>query len=451
MRPEQADLGRGPEVWTVDSITRELKGLIEGAFGRVQVEGEVVSCRPASSGHVYFQLRGKGATLSAVMFRSAAQRARQTLRDGDLVVCSGSIELYPPHGRYQLVVQSVRWGGEGELLAALEELKRKLAAEGLFDASRKRPIPYLPRRIAVVTSPTGAAIRDIVRSIHERFSVPILLAPAPVQGRGAAARIVQAMQQAASVSDVDVIVVGRGGGSLQDLWEFNDEQLARAIARCPKPVISAVGHEIDTLLSDLVADARAATPTAVGELVVPDRGELAARLAEHRERLARGLLSRVRRAGLELQARRSRLVDPRRLVRERWLRLDELEARLQRAGYSQLRDAGARLEVARQRLGATHPAARLGRERLALEAARARLERGWLAQLERHQAQLRERRARLTALSPRAALGRGYAIVRKRPERAILRSAGDVQAGDPLEIMLVDGVVDATVTSGCEQ
>lgn len=430
---------------TVDELTRELKTLLEGAFPQVSVEGEIVSCRRATSGHLYFNLQGDNATLPCVMFKSAAWRLYRPPQNGDRVVCTGGIELYPPHGRYQMVVHWLRLGGEGELLAALEALKRKLASEGLFDPARRRPLPVLPRRIGVVTSHTGAALRDIVRSIHARFKVPILLAAAPVQGEDSPPRLTRALNAVAAVHNVDVVVIGRGGGSLQDLWAFNDEGLARAIAACPKPVVSAVGHEIDNMLSDFVADARAATPTAVGELVVPNQHDIALRLAELRIRAARGLNGTVRHARARLGGLSGRLRDPRRLVRERWLRLDDLRGRLARALTTRQRAAETRQQALTRRLKGLHPLNRLSRERRMAAERRVRLIQAMLRRIERSTTRLATLTARLAAMSPKAVLDRGYAIIRT-DGLNVVRSHADVAAGDPVELLFAEGSALATVT-----
>ena len=300
--------------YSVDILTARIRSLLESGFSRIQVQGEITNCRPTAAGHIYFSLRGQEAVLTAVLFRSSAARLPRPPRDGDRVVCAGSIEVYPPHGKYQLNVTSVRFGGEGELLLRLDQLKRKLHAEGLFDTGRKRPLPFLPRRIGLVTSPTGAAVQDVIRSVFARYPARILIAGAPVQGDGAHVQIIMAMRRLEAVEDVDVIVLARGGGSLEDLWEFNQEPLVRAIATCTKPVISAVGHEPDQMLTDFVADVRAPTPTAVGPLIVPELSALQAGLSEAARRLGLAMRGRLEKRRLTLVGLERRLQDPRRLL-----------------------------------------------------------------------------------------------------------------------------------------
>lgn len=418
-----------PGVRTVDELTAELKRLVEGAFPRVSVEGEVVNARPSTRGHLYFDLEGQRATLPCVIFQGKLARLSRVPRNGDQMVCDGDVEIYAPHGRYQLVVSSVKLGGEGELLARFEELKRKLHAEGLFAPDRKRPLPRFPRRVGVVTSHTGAAIKDVVKSIHERYAVPILLAAAVVQGDDAPRSLRAALEAVASVPDVDVVVIGRGGGSLQDLWGFNDEQLTRAVAACPKPVVSAVGHEIDVVLTDYAADRRAPTPTAVGPMVVPSAAEL--------------------RAGLDrLQHRAARVLGG--AIRPRLQRLDELDGRLRRAASQRRRDQGARLADLQRRLQRVHPLARLERERAALRTSVSRLERAARTDLERRAARLERLSTRLGSMSPTGVLERGYAIVR-RPDRTVVRGANEVDPGDRIEILLGQGAIGATVDDTDEE
>jgi exodeoxyribonuclease VII large subunit len=435
-----------PDVWSVDAITAEIKGIIEPQFVGIWVEGEVVSLRQAASGHVYFSLRGDDAILSAALFRSHARRLSVPLSEGDRVACFGSVEVYARSGRYQLIVRRVRHSGEGALLAQLEELKRRLKNEGLFDESRKRPLPAIPRRIGVITSPTGAAVRDIIRSIHDRFSVPILLAPSSVQGDAAPASMVEALQRLEQVDDVDVIIIGRGGGSLQDLWAFNDERLARAIAACPKPVVSAVGHEIDTMLTDFIADARAATPTHAGALVVPLRTDLSDRLRRLRTNACRGLNNTVVENRNKLDVLQARLADPTRLVRQQWQRMDDLDRRLMRSARSAHQHAVTRIHTLNQRLRMLHPMAQLKREQQSLNDLTARLARSWQSTFERCRARLNTLDVAIDALGPQAAMERGYAIVRRRTDDRVVRILNDVRVGDDIEILLREGAVDAAVT-----
>jgi exodeoxyribonuclease VII large subunit len=257
-----------PRALTVGELTREVKGLLEGKFPQVWVKGELSNVRAPSSGHLYFTLKDDDACIDAVLFRTEARRLRFTARDGLTVLARGRLSLYEPQGKYQVICDSLEPLGAGALQLALEELKEKLKAEGLFDRAKKRRLPFLPRRIAIVTSPSGAAVHDFIRVLHRRFpNLQVLVVPAKVQGEGAAQEIARAIGRASVQPLVDVVVVARGGGSAEDLWSFNEEVVARALAACPVPTVSAVGHEVDVTLADLVADVRAPTPTAAAELL----------------------------------------------------------------------------------------------------------------------------------------------------------------------------------------
>lgn len=413
-----------PTVRSVSALTFDLKAHLEGAFRGVSVEGEVISARRPGSGHLYFQLRDSGAQLRCVIWRSTAARLPLRLRDGLQIVATGDIEVYPPRGDYQLIVRHVAEAGLGDLLARREELRRRLAAEGLFDPSRKRPLPRVPRVVGVVTAARGAALRDILTTIEGRLPTRVVVAPCLVQGQGAAASIAAALERLARWPGVDVAIVGRGGGAVEDLWAFNEEVVVRAVAASPIPVISAVGHEIDEVLTDLAADVRAPTPTAAGELVVPRRAELEAELARLRERSERAMASAL---GQGQQ------------------RLDDL---LARADVAVMRGLAARRE--RQRHGAArlrglHPRVRLTAARDHLGALERRLQAAARALLLAQARRLAEARRTLGVLSPTASLERGYAIVRTGDGR-VVRHARDVAQGAMVDVILHHGQLTATVT-----
>ena len=337
-----------PSPKSVSQLTFEIKELLEGTLSTQYVAGEVSNCRPARSGHVYFTLKDEQSQIAAVMWRSTAGRLGFELRDGQEIVAVGRVEVYAPRGSYQLIVQQAIPQGLGALELKLRQLKERLAAEGLFDPSRKRPIPRLPKRIALVTSPTGAAVRDMLQVITRRWpNVNIVVVPVAVQGQKAAPEIAAALRNVASIPDVDVVITGRGGGSLEDLWAFNEEIVARAIATCPVPVISAVGHEIDVSISDLVADVRALTPSEAGELVVPIQAEYFEALDDVRNRLVNSLRQRAVQARTQLDGLASRRVftNPAQRVRQLEERIDELGDRLTRS--AQLRVEHSRQNVAR--------------------------------------------------------------------------------------------------------
>jgi exodeoxyribonuclease VII large subunit len=354
---------REPPVLWVAELDRALKRLLESSTADLRVRGEITGLHRAGSGHCYFTLKDESedALVECVMYRTAPARAHKALQDGERVVLRGRVTLYPPRGRMQLVVEDVLQTGRGALLEALEQLKAKLAAEGLFAPERKRPLPTDPRAIAVLTSPDGAAIHDVVRVGFRRGRVRLVLVPTPVQGTGAAERIAEAIALADRLRGIDAILVTRGGGSFEDLAAYNDERVVRAIAAARRPVVSAVGHEIDTTLSDLAADARAATPSQAAELLVPDGQERATLLQHWRSRLARSAHHRVTVDRARLARLRSALGEPRRRLLEQSQRFDELTARMERALRRRLGEWRGEQEGLRRRLEARHPGARRAR------------------------------------------------------------------------------------------
>ena len=437
-----------PPVLSVTQLTRRIKGLLEEEFPIVLVEGELSNVKGAASGHWYFNLKDSAAQVRCVMFRSAAASLRFRLEDGLQVIVRARVSVYEQRGEYQLQVLLVEPQGTGALQLAFEQLKRKLEAEGLFAAARKRPLPYLPRGIGIVTSPRGAAIRDMLHVLERRFAgMPVLIYPTPVQGPQAAAEIaagIAALNRLADAQKLDVLIVGRGGGSVEDLWAFNEEVLARAIAASALPVISAVGHETDFTIADFVADVRAPTPSAAAEIAVPSRLDLLAGV----EGLRSGLFGGLRRA-LDLrserwQALRARLTSPDALIRQHAQRLDDLWDRVRAAGRARAERAGERLLSAREKLLMLRP------ERFhALHRRHVAEQEGRLGPaLLRHLAGLRERLAAqaglLESLSPLAVLRRGYGAVRRADGRPV-RGVADVRRGDALSVRLADGELAADV------
>lgn len=443
-------------VFTVSALTGAVRELLAGSLGDVWVRGEISQWRPSAAGHVYFTLKDAGAVLPCVLWRSQVQRLRFQPEEGLEVLVGGGLDVYPPHGRYQLQVRTLEPLGAGALQQAFERLRRRLEAEGLFDPARKVALPPLPRRVALVTSPTGAAVRDLVTVIQRRFpSVTLLLVPVRVQGAGAAAEIARGLAFADRAAAADVIVVGRGGGSLEDLWAFNEEAVARAIAACVAPVVSAVGHETDVTIADLVADVRAATPSQAGELVVPVRDELRARLEAEQERLRHRLRVRLERLWQRLEALAERPVlragtgpgsAAQALLGPRRQRVAHLGARLEA-----LRPAAA---LARQRARVDDLARRLapplqrrlddGRRRLDALAERGRSLLGLV--LARAQGRVLALDQALRALSPLAVLERGYSLAYDEGGR-LVRSARQTPPGARLTTRLADG---ARVTSRVE-
>ena len=325
---------KSEQVLNVTELTRQIKVQLEETFTRIWIRGEVSNLRLQSSGHVYFSLKDSESQLPCVLFARDAVRQGFDLNDGMEVVVFGNLSVYEPHGRYQLIAKIVLQSGQGQLQLEFERLKRKFAAEGLFDKERKKPLPVLPRRIAVITSPTGAAIRDFLRILQRRsYKGDVVIFPVRVQGKEAPKELIQMLEYAAASKDFDLLVLTRGGGSIEDLWAFNDETLARKVADCSLPVISAVGHEIDTVLTDYVADKRAETPSAAAELI----SSLALEAEQKLQELLRKLLDRIcselsdRNRNLDSLQIRMRLTAPQRQIQMLGMRLDDLENRLRQS------------------------------------------------------------------------------------------------------------------------
>ncbi|MGA2342485.1 MAG: exodeoxyribonuclease VII large subunit [Steroidobacteraceae bacterium] len=480
------------DVYSVSRLNREVRALLERGFGMIWLEGEISNFSRPSSGHWYFSLKDAGAQVRCAMFRQRNMSCAFTARDGQKVLVRARVGLYEPRGEFQLIVEHMEDAGLGALRRRFEELSAALAAEGLFAPERKRPLPALPKRIGVVTSPTGAALRDILHVLARRFpAVRVLIYPTAVQGAQAASEIIAAIQLAGRRAECDILILARGGGSLEDLWAFNDERLARVIVASPIPVISGVGHEIDFTIADFAADVRAPTPSAAAELAVPDALEWLSAIARLGTRLERCMRRRLgeRRERLRWLDRRAALVSPMARFAERAQRLDELDERMRRALRRRLDGHRQRLHWLRGRAALVSPAARLAQHALELENCRQRILRAlrhalgtrrtrftaderrlWqasplarvrgaaadhaalLARLRsaglesvrrgRERLQLLERT--LQAVSPLATLERGYAIVQN--ERGeILRDAADAPAGTIIEARLAKGRIRAKV------
>ncbi|HAI58348.1 MAG TPA: exodeoxyribonuclease VII large subunit [Xanthomonadaceae bacterium] len=426
------------------------RDLLEGGFPSIWVEGELSSLTRPASGHLYFALKDERAQVRCAMFKMKAQYLRFLPREGLQVLVRGKLTLYEPRGDYQLVLDHMEEAGEGALRRAFEALKARLEAEGLFAESRKRPLPRFVRRLGVLTSPSGAVIRDIQSVLARRWPLlDVELLPVPVQGATAAPAIIQTLRAAYAAGRHDVLLVARGGGSLEDLWCFNDEALVRTIAESPVPVVSAVGHEVDFTLCDFVADLRAPTPSAGAELLVPDRVELRARIDHLQARLQRRLaqlLDRARQradhAGLRLQAER-----PQRRIERGRDRADALTSRMAAAMARRIAGQRGAVEALARRLDQQAPALRLQRlrQRLALLGARqdTALRRG----LQARTGLLRELGRGLHAISPLATLGRGYAILQRADGRAV-RTADDVAAGEVLRALVAKGELRLRVERG---
>jgi exodeoxyribonuclease VII large subunit len=408
--PANAALGGAPQgaalertIYSVSELNREVRILLESGIGQVWVEGELSNFTRPSSGHWYFSLKDREAQIRCAMFRARNSLSRVTPREGQKLLARGRVSLFEPRGDYQLLVEYLEDAGLGALQRAFDELKARLAAEGLFAAERKRSLPLAPRRIGVITSPSGAAIRDILNILARRFPAAIVLIhPVPVQGAAAAPAIVQALELACARNECDVLIVARGGGSLEDLWAFNDERVARAIFHSSIPVVTGIGHEIDFTIADFVADVRAPTPSGAAELVAPDVSSWLHRLGQFHHRLIAGM---------------------RRALTLEHTRLETLEHRLQQA----------------------HPGARLAQHGQRLDELETRLQLALRSYLSRQSARLDSAARALQSVSPLATLGRGFAVITRSADGALVTAADQLQVGEDFDAKLATGSVRAKV------
>ena len=438
------------QVWSVSELVELSRDLLAEAMPFVWVRGEISGFSAPASGHWYFNLKDDRSLIPAAMFKRANSQVPFDIEEGMEIILGGEVTIYPVRGKFQVVAEILEPVGWGALQLAYEQLKARLAEEGLFDPDRKRPLPVLPRCVGVVTSATGAAWRDMCR-VWKKNAVPIraLLSPAQVQGTGAADDIVAALDRLNRHAEADVIIVGRGGGSREDLWAFNEEPLARAIAASPVPVVSAVGHEIDQTIADLVADRRAATPTAAAELVASSRQLLLDRIdgAGRRARSAVGRQLLVTRSRLQEPVLQRSLGQPARLLSVYRQRLDEAFDGVKTPADRRFIENRQALESMARWLTSKNLAAMALKTRARINGAAHGLSRSLGRLIELRTSRLATTVARIDALSPLAVLGRGYSICERRVDGAIVRSADDVAAGDPVRIRLEKDTVDCTVES----
>jgi exodeoxyribonuclease VII large subunit len=449
------------KVLSVSELTGQVRQLLEKQIGSVWVGGEITNLRAQSSGHIYFTLKDAGAQLNCVLFRGEAARNRSALQDGQKVLLQGDVTVYEARGQYQLIVRAVELQGVGALQIAFEKLKQKLAAEGLFAPERKRPLPEYPQRIGLVTSPTGAAIRDVLHVVQRRNpALEIILAPCRVQGDGAAEEIAAAIRllnefsaaatdeemrrpQATAANGLDLILVTRGGGSLEDLWAFNEEIVARAIFESAVPVVSAVGHEIDFTISDFAADMRAATPSAAAEIIT--EGVFASRefVAEAPGLLRRKVRQRLENAGTEVEQLQGRLtrVHPRRRLNEFLQRLDDLQTGLLRCAKQGTKERQVAWHNLATRLLRVRPAQLLKQRRELLKTTRHRLRELARVHLRNWQNRFSATEARLRLLGPEQVLARGYSITADAATGKVLREAAEVEPGQRLQTRLKTGEI----------
>ncbi len=443
-----ADLDFSRDVWTVSRLAREVRAVLEGSFPLLWVEGEISNLSQPASGHIYFSLKDPAAQVRCAMFRNKRLLLGFRPANGQQVLARVRVSLYEGRGDFQLVVEHLEPAGEGALRLEFERLKRKLAAEGLFDAALKRPLPAFPRRVGLITSPSGAAVRDLISVLGRRFpALPLVIYPARVQGEGAAAELVEMLALANQRAECDVLILARGGGALEDLVAFNDEALARAIRASAIPVVTGVGHEIDFTIADLAADQRGATPSAAAELVSPSIPHLLQRLTAIEQRLTQAQtrkLEGLRRHWLAAE-RHLRLLHPLAELERRQQRTDDLERRMVEAMDRRLGSLHHRRDLAWNRLHHQSPAHRLASfaQRLAnLEGRLRRLPTRLIPLRREHLAGLAHA---LDALSPLGTLARGYAILRRAPEGAVIRDAAQVAKGDLIEARLGRGGITARV------
>jgi exodeoxyribonuclease VII large subunit len=433
---------------TVSELTDRIQGVLETEFFDVWVEGEISNLKRASSGHVYFSLKDENAHIAATVWKSDARRLRFRPEDGMQVLARGSIRVYPPRGSYQVSVQVLEPRGKGSLAQAFEELKKRLDEEGLFAVERKRALPVLPRRIGVVTSPTGAVIRDILRVLSRRYAnLDVLVYPARVQGEASASEIVQGLQALNRLGGLDVVILARGGGSLEDLQAFNEEGVARAIAASRIPTISAVGHETDYTIADFVADVRAPTPSAAAERVIEAKQDLQARIGALRDRLAAGLRLKLTttRARVEAAAAHRVFAAERGRLHVRAQRVDEMVRRAERALLGRLEHRRAAHQRLRERAEAFRWERQVATRRERLARRSDRLQALLRGTMDRRRSDLARLASQMEALSPLAVLGRGYALVWDEGAGALLRDAADTEEGRLLRIQLHRGAIRARV------
>ena len=438
-------------MFTVSELTGLLRVSIEEQFPDFWLEGELSNLRAPGSGHVYCTLKDRASQIRAVLFRSSAVRLRFALQEGLQVIVRGRLTVYEPRGEYQVVLDTVEPKGVGALQLAVEQLKERLAAEGLFDQKRKKPIPVFPRTVGVVTSLTGAAIRDILAVLRRRWpTLHILIAPVQVQGEAAGRQIAEALADLNDWGSVDVIIVGRGGGSLEDLWSFNEEIVVRAIAVSLVPVVSAVGHETDVTLADFVADLRAPTPSAAAEAVVPVLAEVIERLRELTLRTGQVMLRHCAFERQRLEAGIGGLTDVRFRLQESAQRTDDLVDQLREMIQRLLASGLKRVHEVQRDLSGLNPILTIKQGLATVPQFSKRLEGQMGVRLAQHRHRIHAMVAQLNTLSPLAILGRGYSILQTVPAGQILHRASDVEVGQELEAQLSRGRLSCTVTGVCD-
>jgi exodeoxyribonuclease VII large subunit len=434
------------DIYTVSRLNREAKILLEGGFPPLWIEGEISNLSRPASGHVYFSLKDAQAQVRCAFFRQHQRQLRLTLKDGLHILARARVSLYEGRGDYQIIIEYLEEAGEGALRLAFDALKQRLSQEGLFDIAHKKSLPRLPRWLGVITSPSGAVLHDILTTLRRRFpAIPVLVYPVPVQGAGAAEKIAATIKLAGEQRDCDALILARGGGSLEDLWAFNEETVARAIHACPIPIVSGIGHETDFTIADMAADARAPTPTAAAEMLSPDQQEWLTQFERLETRLLASILGLLRNQNQHIDWLAARLVHPRHRILLLQQGLKSLAQRVYLAQAAVLRHAHAQWQATMAQLLQNTPKPRLQTLQRDNKHLHSRLVTGMERQLELAHSRLRERMQTLHALSPLATLERGYAIVRRPDTGAIVTDAGRIRAGERVQARLARGHLDCVV------
>lgn len=437
---------KNPQVYSISELTEKIQELLEDHFDFVWVEGEISNFSTPASGHYYMVLKDDKAQIRAVMFRLQARYLKFLPENGMKVIAQGRLSVYTPRGEYQIILDYLEPMGVGALALAFEQLKKKLASQGVFDEEIKKPLPFLPQRVAVITSPTGAAIRDFLKIIRRRFAnIEIVIVPARVQGEEATADMVKAIDIINRELMVDVIVLTRGGGSLEDLWAFNQEQLALAIRSSHIPILSAVGHEIDLTIADLAADFRAPTPSAAAELLVVEKESLLNRLNDTQTRLVSAVVRNLKNLNQDLDYLAKDLKDPRKRLADIWMRLDEIHVRLVRSMNLITRDRRISLNTERRALILQSPMNVIFSMKQRLDFQKNSLGRVMNGYLGGKRSAFSLLKKRIMDLSPLSILKRGYSITRRLPKKMVLRNVSAVNRGDRVQVLLAEGGLECRV------
>jgi exodeoxyribonuclease VII large subunit len=433
------------EIYSISELNSEARVLLEKRFPLIWVEGEISNLARPASGHIYFSLKDEAAQVRCAMFKMRNRLVNFQPKNGQQVLARVRISLYEARGEFQLIVEHMEETGDGALRRQFEQLKRQLYEEGLFDEANKQTLPALPTQIGIITSPTGAAVRDILSVLKRRFpGIPVLIYPVPVQGAEAPQAIVEALETAAERQDCDLLILARGGGSLEDLWAFNDETVARAINACPIPIVTGIGHEIDFTIADFVADYRAPTPSAAAETISPDRSEWIETFSSWQKRLLRAWQGYQQQHIQTLGWLSKQLIHPGQRLQEHTQRLDDLEQRISQAQENRIHRLRSRLDTLQARLLGQSPGQRLQQIRISLDKLNHANQQAMLNKLERSKQQLGSISRALDTVSPLATLGRGYSIVQTKVGN-IVRKASDVSVNDSIKARLGSGHLDCRV------